>query len=140
MVYANYEYYKESYYGTTISEEDFPRLALRASAFLDYCTMGRAERNPELEPLRMACCAVAEQQQIIDQAQALAARSLASASTDSAELQSESVGSWSRSYRSGGDSAAAALKATQDNQSTLLEIARIYLGNTGLLMARGFRA
>lgn len=33
MAYADYEYYKDIYLGTAISEQDFPRLSLRASSF-----------------------------------------------------------------------------------------------------------
>ena len=37
MAYADYTYYSGTYMGT-VSEEDFTRLAVRASAFLDYYT------------------------------------------------------------------------------------------------------
>lgn len=54
------------------------------------------------------------------------------------ELQSQSVGAWSKSYRSAGESAAAALKAV--DESNLAKVAAIYLARTGLLMARGYMA
>ena len=41
MTYADYTYYAGIYMGS-VSEEDFPRLAVRASSFLDYYTMGKA--------------------------------------------------------------------------------------------------
>ena len=43
MVYADYEYYKNEFYGTAIAEEDFQPLAVRASAVVDYYTSGRAK-------------------------------------------------------------------------------------------------
>ena len=42
MIYADYEFYKTEYFGVAISEADFPRLARRASSYIDYITMGRA--------------------------------------------------------------------------------------------------
>ena len=72
MVYADYNYYTQNYLGTMLNEEDFSRLALRASSFLDYYTRGRAAQNAELEAVKMACCAVAEQQHVIEKARALA--------------------------------------------------------------------
>lgn len=134
MAYANYEFYKATYMGTAINETDFPRMALRASSFLDYYTQGRAAQNVALEALKMACCALAEQYQLIDTAQELANKSLsAGAESSGAELQSQTVGSWSKSYRSGGDSAASAMAALNTANQRLAEIAHQYLAGTGLL-------
>lgn len=136
MIYADYAFYMSVYMGSAINDTDFPRLARRASAFLDYYTQGRAKENPNIRELKMACCAIAEQEQIIEQAQMLAAKSLASG-IDSDEVQSESVGSWSRSYRSGGESASAAETAAANAQSSLASLARQYLSGTNLLYRGG---
>ena len=134
MAYADYRYYITTYLGTAIQEADFPRLSLRASSFLDYYTQGRAARNDGLDALKMACCAIAEQYQAIDAAQALAQKALSAAlSEKGGELQSQSVGSWSKTYRSGGDSAQQALSSAQAAQASLGAIAQQYLGVTGLL-------
>lgn len=133
MAYADYEYYTTTYLGTAIKEDDFPRLSLRASSFLDYYTQGRAAQNPELDALKMACCAVAEQYQYIDTAQALAQKSLSASLESDGELQSQTVGSWSKTYRSGGDSAQQALSSVQTAQAALGAIAQQYLAGTGLL-------
>lgn len=133
MAYADYEYYTTTYLGTAIKEDDFPRLALRASSFLDYYTQGRAAKNSDLDALKMACCAVAEQYQYIDTAQALAQKSLSASLESDGELQSQTVGSWSKTYRSGGDSAQQALSSVQTAQATLGSIAQQYLAGTGLL-------
>lgn len=133
MAYADYEYYKNTYLGAAIKEEDFPRLSLRASAFLDYYTQGRASANPDLETLKMACCAIAEQYQYIDTAQALAQKSLTASIESNGELQSQTVGSWSKTYRSGGDSAQQALSSAQTAKESLAALAQQYLGATGLL-------
>ena len=135
MAYADYEYYTTTYLGTAIKEDDFPRLSLRASSFLDYYTQGRAAKNADLDVLKMACCAVAEQYQYIDTAQALAQKSLSASleSGESGELQSQTVGSWSKTYRSGGDSAQQALSSMQAAKASLASIVQQYLAGTGLL-------
>lgn len=144
MTYADYAYYTGTFLGKAIAEADFPGLALRASLFLDYATMGRAKKKADLDAVKMACCAVAEVYNTIETAQALANKSLAESVTaiseGSGELQSESVGSWSQSYRSGGSSSAEALKASAAAQEQLMETARMYLAGTGLLRARGYMA
>lgn len=141
MSYADFDFYSNEYYGRAVNAEDFPRLAARASAFLDYCTMNRAKSYQDLPELKMACCALADQYLAIETAQYAAQKSLsASAETTGAEVSSETVGSWSKSYRSGGESASSALKATLNSQSALIETARMYMGHTGLLQARGYYA
>ena len=133
MAYADYEYYATTYLGTAIKEDDFPRLSLRASSFLDYYTQGRAAQNSDLDALKMACCAVAEQYQYIDTSQSLAQKSLSASLESDGELQSQTVGSWSKTYRSGGDSAQQALSSIQTAQAALAAIVQQYLGTTGLL-------
>ena len=41
MAYADYEFYTTSYFGTVVPETDFPRLAERASDFIDLMTFER---------------------------------------------------------------------------------------------------
>lgn len=144
MVYADYDYYSNVYLGTAISSDDFPRLAMRASAFLDYATMGRAAKHADLDAVKMACCAVADDYQTIATARALANKSLSAsleaASGGTGELQSQSVGSWSKTYRSGGSSASEALEVTANSKEALNNTAAMYLAGTGLLRARGYYA
>ena len=135
MAYADYPYYKNTYLGTAIQEADFPRLALRASSFLDYYTQGRAGQNQDVNAVKMACCAVAEQYQSIDLARQATLHALQNSvnAGEAGELQSQSVGSWSKTYRSGGDSAQQALSSAQAARASLGAIAQQYLGATGLL-------
>lgn len=138
MTYADFPYYQGTYLGHTIQEGDFPRLALRASSFLDYYTQGRAEAHAGLEAVKMACCALAEEYQAIDAAAALSAKALAAgAQGGGPELQSQSVGPLSKTYRSGGESAAAAFSMANQAQAQLAGIARQYLAHTGLLYRGG---
>lgn len=122
-MYADYAYYTGAYYGQSISEEDFLRLATRASQYIDYYTMGKAKKYPEMEAIKMACCALAEQYQIID-------KSREQAATGEQDIQSESVGKWSRTYSSRAES-------QQFAQSQLQDTIYIYLAHTGLLYRGG---
>lgn len=145
MIYADYDFYKNEFFGQTIEEADFPRLALRGSQYLDYITQGKAAKVAAVglgvgdteTALKMACCALAEQYQIIDAAKALAARSLTAGAAGDSEVQSETVGSWSKSYRSSGDSAQAAAQAAKAAEEELPIIAQKHLAHTGLLYRGG---
>ncbi len=136
MVYADYEFYTNTYFGRAISEADFPRLALRGSQYIDYITQGRAEARAGLEAVKMCCCELAERYQSIEAAQELAQKSL-SAGSSGLEVQSETVGSWSRSYRSSGDSAQSAAQAAEAAKAPLYAIAQRHLAFTGLLSRAG---
>lgn len=92
---------------------------MRASSYLDYITMGKAKKNTNLHALKMACCALAEQYQVFMAAQKRV-------SSEHGELQSESVGSWSQSYRSGAETMEAA-------KGQMAAVAGQYLAHTGLL-------
>lgn len=113
-MYADYSFYVGEYLGSAISEEDFPRLALRASKFLDYYTMNRAKDYGGDDSLRHACCAVAEAYHIVDESEAKRG------------IASESVGSYSVSYRD-----------DREINKLLADAARPYLAFTGLLYRGG---
>ena len=65
MAYADYEFYTTSYFGTVVPETDFPRLAERASDFIDLMTFDRLvdglptnERSQKR--IKKAVCSLAE--------------------------------------------------------------------------------
>lgn len=137
-VYIDYAYYTGNYGGSAIPEADFPRLARLASLYLDSITLNRAARWPDRDLIQTAACALAEQYQIIDTATAAASAALITTKEGGGtEVQSESVGKWSQSYRSGGDSASKSLSAAAAVRDTLLETAELYLGASGIMKARG---
>lgn len=141
MVYADYEFYTNAFYGTLIQETDFPRLAVRASSYIDYLTQGRAEKDTEHKTeLSNACCALAEQYLQVETAQQLAQKSLNAAFEYNAnvEMSSQTVGSWTKTYRSGGESAVSAATAMTTAKTELANVAAQYLATTGLL-CRGRR-
>lgn len=133
--YADYGYYKEVYLGTALDREDFTRLALRASEYIDRYTRGRAAAAVGTEQVKKACCALAEKSALIEQAEALARASLAQ--SGGTPLESETVGAYSVSYRGGGDCAASAQGVSAGAESALAETARSLLAGTGLCYRGG---
>lgn len=121
--FLTYDFYKNDYLGNAIAEENFPRLARRAWSFLLYYTRNRVNSFSDSEAVLMAACSMAEQFQIIERAQAASAG-------ENGEMQSQSVGAYSVSYRSGAEVSAAA-------RVRLAELAKQYLSNTGLLYRGG---
>lgn len=122
-MYADYTYYTNQYFGVTVSEMDFPRLATRASDYIDYLTLGKAAGYADNDAVKKCCCALAESFLIVENARV-------SAASESGELQSETVGEYSRSYRSGAETAAAI-------QAELKNTASQYLLPLGLLYRGG---
>lgn len=93
MIYADYAFYIDEYLGNSIAEEDFPRLASRASEYIKGVTKGLSEKYADLEAVKKATCAIAEiilDENIME----------ASAFSGQASVSSESVASWSKSYAS----------------------------------------
>lgn len=136
MTYADYAYYAGIYMGS-VSKEDFSRLAVRASSFLDYYTQNRAKDNAELDAVKMCCCALVDKYAVIEAAQALAVKNLVNAAANDAEVKSETVGGYSRTLATGGESAVAALNATDGAKKLLAETCIEYLAHTGLLYRGG---
>lgn len=131
MAYVDYDYYKNEFYGTAIAEADFPGLAVKAFQMVDYYTSGRARTaiGDDLTAVKNATCALAE---IIQDESRLTA---ATFSGDRAsQVQSETVGSWSRSY----GSAAATGTDLEMIEGRKREAMMMWLGNTGMLQAIGY--
>ena len=135
MAYADYAYYAGTYLGS-VSEEDFPRLAVRASSFLDYYTQNRAKDNADMDAIKMCCCALVDQYQLIEAAQQLAAARLTAAAAGD-DVKSETVGSYSRTLSTGGEAAAAALTSADGAKKLLAATCTAYLAHTGLLYRGG---
>ena len=83
MAYADYEFYTTSYFGSVVPEADFPRLAERASDFVDTMTFDRLvdglptnERSQKR--IKKAVCSLAELMYQIELAEKNAANAAAS--------------------------------------------------------------
>lgn len=107
-MYADYTFYSESYKGNMIPESDFDRLITRASSYIDNITYGRASVYSTDDAVKMAACAVAEAWQVNEQG---------------GDLQSQSVGSWSRTYA----------VQVKSNEQRLYDAASLHLLGTALL-------
>lgn len=65
MAYADYEFYTTSYFGSVVPEADFPRLAERASDFVDVMTFDRLvdglpKNERSQKRIKKAVCSLAE--------------------------------------------------------------------------------
>jgi hypothetical protein len=115
--YATYSYYSATYLGTAITEANFARLALRASAWIDRLTFQRAATETvvaTVDLIKMATCAVAEEIQTVE----------ADGSADG--IQSEAIGQNSVTY------ATSSTKQLTAGEK-YLQAAALYLGSTGLM-------
>jgi len=139
-MYADYDFYTGTFYGTAINEADFPRLASRASDFLDYYTLDKAAGVTDADTvtkLAKACCAIAEQMQLDDNARALILKAQTEEQAGKG-IKSESVGAWSATYTTASDYTGADAKSAQAASSGLYAaLAMRYLATTGLLYRGG---
>lgn len=129
MAYVDYEYYTNTYHGSAIGADAFPRLSERASRYIDTATLNRAKSasGDRLKAVQNAACALAEIMQDEER------MNQAAYSTDR-PVASETVGGWSRTFGAKSVSGTDVNLIDSRKQETLL----IYLGNTGLLQMRGY--
>ena len=119
---ATYEYYRDHYLGTLLTEENFPKYALRADSYLDELTTGRYAKDclpaGAVEAVRMAECAIADLCLNLEKA---------SLQSDAAwKVQSEKVGNHTVSFRNNAE-------ITEQTEKQIRKTAERYLGRWGLL-------
>ena len=121
---ADYEFYRNVYYGEILTPEDFSKYATRADAYLSELTYGHYADTtlPEtmITAVKMAECAIADLSYTTE-----------SQSAVSSAISKETVGSHSVTYRTGSD-------AAKTLSARIQETAERYLFPTGLLY-RGAR-
>ena len=102
-MYADYDFYLNTYFGNSISGEDFQRLSTRASDYVRSATQGLSDKVDgwQLEAVKKASCAIAD---VLLDEEIMAASAFSGEQT----VSSETVGAWSRSYGSSSISAASA--------------------------------
>ena len=119
---ADYEFYRETYFGDLLTAENFAKYASRADAYLDELTTGRYKndrlRAETLEAVRMAECAIADLCLNLEQA------SLQSGAAW--KVQSEKVGNHTVSFRNNAE-------ITEQTEKQIRKTAERYLGRWGLL-------
>lgn len=111
-MYANYFFYTGTFYGA-LSEGDFNRLAVRATAEINRITFNRAATatGADLEAVKLAQCAVIDELYKIEMG---------------GDIASESNDGVSRSYASG---------TARSKTQRIVEAARVYLDSTNLCFA-----
>lgn len=118
MAYADYDFYRNVYWGNAIFEEDFLRLSEQASDYIRAATSGISDHvdGRPLEAVKKCTCAVAD---------VLLDESIITANAFSREqaVSSETVGGWSKSYRVASISAAETAYLSSRKQDAL----RLYL-------------
>ena len=119
---SDYVFYRDTYLGTLLTEENFAKYALRADSFLDELTMGHYEsdRLPQkaVEAVKMAECAIAELCLNLEQAEL---------QSDAAwKVEGEKVGNHSVTYRNNAEIA-------EQTEKQIRNVATRYLARWGLL-------
>lgn len=125
MEYVDFAYYTNSFRGVSISETQFPKYLRKATAFIDNITFDRL-KNDELlidDSVKNAMCEIMELNLKLD--------TLESENGESVKA-SETVGNYSVSYAVS-DVEKNAVDRTQLNKVKYYNIAKEYLGNSGLL-------
>lgn len=120
MAYCDYDFYLNVYFGNAVSAEDFPRLSERASDYIRAATQGASDGVEGWQSDAVAKCACAIADALLDE-------EIMNASVYSGgqQLSSESVGNWSKSYKSASMSAADVENINTRKTDALL----LYLGN-----------
>lgn len=108
MAYADYEFYKNVYFGSAVPESDFARMAERASDWVDVMTFDRLtdglpENASAQKRIKKAVCELAEIFEKLEQAEKkafAAASAVDSADGTTGVIVSKSSGAESISYAS----------------------------------------
>ena len=118
-MFADFTFYEEVYHGDLLTEEEFPKYAEQADAWLTERTMGRCSRPCLSEmvqlSLKKAECAVADALRVYDR----------TADADPS-VQKETVGDYSVTYRSSAE-------LDRETAARVSDLITRYLAYTGLL-------
>lgn len=120
-LYASYAYYISTYRGN-LTEEEFEKAIIPATAHVQRITFGRADRNMELDEVKLATCVICD---------LLANDEKARSQHSGRTVVSENTDGYSVTYESGrgGDTADDLLNRK------IYKAAELYLEPTGLLYA-----
>lgn len=120
-LYTTYAYYISTYRGN-LTEEEFEKSIVQATAHVRRITFGRAEQNMELDEVKLATCAICD---------LLANDEKARSQHSGRTVVSENTDGYSVTYESGGNG------DTADDllNRKIYKTAELYLEPTGLLYA-----
>lgn len=128
MFKVEYEYYRDEYFGKSISEEEFPRYMKLANKYISPLTYQRVDTlldDPDISEdtknkVRDAYCAIGD---------LICVSTSDDGVTTHGEVKSESIGPWSRSYTTNSDSSETTFESKVYSKLNFL------LAGTGLLYA-----
>ena len=125
MEYVDFAYYTNSFGGVSISETQFPKYLRKATAFIDNITFDRLKNDNLLidDSVKNAMCEIMELNFKLDNSESEDGESVKA---------SETVGNYSVTYAVS-DVEKNAIDRTQLNKVKYYNIAKEYLGNSGLL-------
>lgn len=120
-LYTTYAYYISTYRGN-LTEEEFEKSIVQATAYVRRITFGRAEQNMELDEVKLVTCAICD---------LLANDEKARSQHSGRTVVSENTDGYSVTYESGGNG------DTADDllNRKIYKTAELYLEPTGLLYA-----
>lgn len=120
-LYTTYAYYISTYRGN-LTEEEFEKSIVQATAYVRRITFGRAEQNMDLDEVKLATCAICD---------LLANDEKARSQHSGRTVVSENTDGYSVTYESGGNG------DTADDllNRKIYKTAELYLEPTGLLYA-----
>ena len=120
-LYTTYAYYISTYRGN-LTEEEFEKSIVQATAYVRRITFGRAEQNMELDEVKLATCAICD---------LLANDEKARSQHSGRTVVSENTDGYSVTYESGGNG------DTADDllNRKIYKTAELYLEPSGLLYA-----
>ena len=125
MGYTSYDFYRQKYFGESVSETEFPKWNEKASDKLDFLTSGNREQ------IQKAVCRLADEMQAIEKR---------TAEYDAGKvIKSHSAGSESISFEVGKNKLDAILTSQEKQNMYLLAAAEEYLQNVSPnLFYRGY--
>lgn len=131
MSYTTFDFYKNTYFGNSITEENFLRVSERASEHIDYLTFNRINDEILQEysvKIQKSCCAIAEFLNDIDIYNASTSNN-----SNSRQISSKTVGSISVTYSSKVSYIESYISDTSKIDTHIYELASRYLIDTGLM-------
>lgn len=141
MIYADYDFYVETYMGT-MPEESYQAAASRAGGFMEYITLGRVKKKPDEDAVKRCACALADQYHLYQLQRADIVARLEggeAADTPEEEIKSETVGGFARTLVTMADRLNELKTAQSELKKQLFDIAAEYLAPLGLMYRGGQR-
>ncbi len=130
---VDYEYYKETYEGSSIPESSFKKMAIKASEKLNYYTQDRISEDNIADKIRNTTCEIAE---LLFEQESLKEKLINYDETNK-EVASETLGPRSISYVNKSSQQANLIKSKEELEKDIYKICYQSLVHTGL-MYRGF--